>query len=96
MISVTGPPTTKSYPFKVPYLYICYFANVSKLNTLVFCSWLYFLLVAVGSVSAISRGGFLGTSVYFYIKSPSNNLIRTFALDNCVAILLLQLLYKLK
>lgn len=53
----------------------------------------FFLLIAAGSVSEIRRGGFLGTNIY--IKTASNdliNLIRTFASENFIAILLLQLL----
>lgn len=77
-------------------MYVCYFANVSKLNTLVFCGWLYFLLVTAGSVSTASRGDFLGTSIYFYIKTPVMIWSKPLPLHMCVAFLLLQLHYKLK
>lgn len=61
-----------------------------------FCSWLDFLLLAAGSVNEISGGGFLGTGIYVHIKTPNNDLIRTFASKNFIATLLLHLLYKLK
>lgn len=56
-----------------------------------FCSWLYFLLLAAGSVNEISGGGFLGTGIYVHIKTPNNNLIRTFDSENFITTVLLHL-----
>lgn len=61
-----------------------------------FCGCLYFLLVAAGSVSEINKGGFLGTGICFHIKTSNNDLIRNFTSENFSAVLLLQLLYRLK
>lgn len=77
----------------MPYLYIVILLMLVNFILLFSVVGFFFLLIAPGSVREIRRGGFLGTNIY--IKTTSNdliNLIRTFASENFIAILLLQLL----